>query len=261
MTKHCISEKDCKKFARKLGFSCNAAYVNCEKCICTVRGKRCLGKVKYLPTKQKINSSLINEISFSTERSHNGCVLNLGRIPVLPSELNDFVKNLVKHDGIHISSINSDWVKVRPNIITVSIYSDSDQPLEFACAVRDAMKQTCSKKLGKNILSTIIKVNKKHKDNCKKKACCSSSSSSSCSSSSSSTCTSSSSTCPSSSSSSSCSSSSSSDCSSSSSSDCSSSSSYNCCTSSSSSCSSSSSSDCSSSSSSDDCSSSTDWYY
>lgn len=273
MTKSSISMKSCKKFAKTLGFCPENARLNCKTGTCVVVGKRCLGKIKYLPIKKTVKSPLVAELSFSSEQSNKGCVLNLGRIPVLQAELNDFIKQLIKND-VKISSVNTDWIKIKPQIVYVNIFSDDMHSHEFACAVRKSMENTCSKKLGKNILDTIVKVNKpKHKDCCKKKKACSSSSSSSCTSSSStcpsstSSCTSSSSDCCSSSSSS-CSSSSSTSCSSSSSNDCcDSSSSSSCSSSSSSSCSSSSSSSCSSSSSSscDSSSSSScdssEWYY
>ena len=237
MGKGCISKKDCRKFAKTLGFCPSQA--RCSKNGCFVAGNRCLGTVKYQPTHQKVKSPIVGEISFSTERNKKGCVINLGQVPVLSSELNDFLKHLVHH-SIKISSVNTPLIKVKPQIVTVNIFSTEDQPQEFACALKKVMEEVCSKKLGKSIYQTILKP--KHKDSCKKHKCSSSSS----------TCTSSSSSskCSSSSSSSKCSSSSSSDCSSSSTSECSSSSSSSDCSSSSSS------SDCSSSSSSSDCSSS-----
>jgi hypothetical protein len=75
--------------------------------------------------------------SFESLNSRTGRALCLGRVALLQREVNRFI-SVIRNQGITVSSVHSEWLFDRPNLIYVNIEA-VEKPLVFARKVRRAL--------------------------------------------------------------------------------------------------------------------------
>jgi hypothetical protein len=118
----------CRQFAKVIGGQPGFAG---GKCVATLSRNQMNAII--LSKRFTVTSSF----SFESFNRKSGKALCLGRIALLPKEVEPFV-SVIREQGIKVSSIHNEWLFENPRLLYVNIES-VEKPLIFARKVRKAL--------------------------------------------------------------------------------------------------------------------------